>query len=139
MLACSSESKYFLIYYNKERNILEAWDGREIAPSNANPNQYIDINNKKMPFKKAIASPISVGVPGLYSMLADVHNINGKLAWEILFTDAISYAKSFEVSPRLEKMLNWAPHIKNDAYSRKIYFENNYLYVLIKLIDIIHN
>ena len=31
---------------------------------------------------KALVSPISVGVPGLYSMLADVHNKNGNLKWE---------------------------------------------------------
>jgi gamma-glutamyltranspeptidase/glutathione hydrolase len=115
----------FLIYYNKERNILEAWDGRETAPKNVKPNQYVDIENNKMPFKKAIINPISIGVPGLYSMLAEVHNINGKLAWETLFTDAIYYAESFKISPRLNKMLTWATHIKSDEYSRKIYFENN--------------
>ena len=32
----------FLIYYNKEQNILEAWDGREVAPDNVSPNQYVD-------------------------------------------------------------------------------------------------
>ena len=44
---------------------------------------------------------------------------------ELSFTDAISYAESFKVSPRLNKMLSWAPHIKNDEYAKKIYFENN--------------
>ena len=47
------------------------------------------------------------------------------LKWDFLFADAISYAKSFKVSPRLNKMLSWAPHIKNDEYAKKIYFENN--------------
>ena len=35
----------------------------------------------------------------------------------------VSYAEEFKVSPRLHKMLKWAPHIKNDEYSKKIYFE----------------
>ena len=40
------------------------------------------------------------------------------------FIDAISYAEEFKVSPRLHKMLTWASHIKNDEYSKKIYFED---------------
>ena len=31
----------------------------------------------------------SIGVPSLYSMLADIHDKNGKLAWKTLFEDAI--------------------------------------------------
>ena len=44
----------FLLYYNKEKNIIEAWDGREFAPDNVNPNQYYDEKNNKMPFMEAI-------------------------------------------------------------------------------------
>ncbi|MDC3024118.1 gamma-glutamyltransferase [Alphaproteobacteria bacterium] len=115
----------FLIFYNKKRNILEAWDGREFAPNNASPNQYIDNNNKKMLFMKALINPVSIGVPGLYSMLADAHQKNGSMQWSHLFKDAITYAESYSVSPRLNKMLTWASHIKNDEYSRKIYFKND--------------
>ena len=74
---------------------------------------------------KALVSPISIGVPGLYTMLFDAHNKNGKVSWNKLFVDAISYAEEFKVSPRLHKMLTWAPHIKNDEYSKKIYYEKN--------------
>ena len=115
----------FLIFYNKKLNTIEAWDGREFAPSSAKSNQYLDHKNKKMSFMDALVNPVSVGVPGLYSMLADAHSKNGNLKWDFLFADSISYAKSFKVSPRLNKMLSWAPHIKNDEYAKKIYFENN--------------
>ncbi len=115
----------FLIFYNKKLDTIEAWDGREFAPSNASASQYLDRKDKKIAFKKALVSPISVGVPGLYSMLADAHSENGKLEWRSLFTDAISHAESFKVSPRLNRMLSWATHIKNDRYTKKIYFEND--------------
>ncbi len=115
----------FLIFYNKQKNILEAWDGREFAPNSAKHNQYYDIKNKKVSFKKALINPASIGVPGLYSMLADAHRKNGKLAWKTLFEDSIIYANSFNVSPRLNKMLSWASHINNDEYAKKIYFRNN--------------
>ena len=115
----------FLIFYNKKLNTIEAWDGREFAPSSAKSDQYLDHKNKKMSFMDALVNPVSVGVPGLYSMLADAHSKNGNLKWDFLFTEAISYAESFKVSPRLNKMLSWAPHIKNDEYAKKIYFENN--------------
>ena len=69
----------FLIFYNKKLNTIEAWDGREFAPSSAKSNQYLDHKNKKMSFMDALVNPVSVGVPGLYSMLADAHSKNGKL------------------------------------------------------------
>ena len=115
----------FLIFYNKKLNILEAWDGREFAPNNARSDQYIDSNGKKISFLKALVNPVSVGIPGLYSMLADAHKQNGTIEWSYLFKDAIKHAESFYVSPRLNKMLTWAPHIKNDKYSKKLYFKNN--------------
>ena len=115
----------FLIYYNKKRNLIEAWDGREFAPSNATPDQFLDKRNKKIPFFEAVTNDTSVGVPGLYSMLADIHLVHGVIKWEELFIDAIAYANSFKVSSRLNKMLGWAKHIKEDTYAKKIYFYKN--------------
>ena len=115
----------FLLYYNKKLNLLEAWDGRETAPLSSTPNQFIDLENKKMPFLEAVVDDKSIGVPGLYSMLADVHSKHGKMEWESLFDDAVSYAKKFKVSNRLNKMLKWAPHLKDDPYSMKTYFDRD--------------
>ena len=71
----------FLLFYNKKLNVLEAWDGRETSPESSAPHQYIDImKKKKMPFMDALVNPISIGVPGLYTMLFDAHTKNGKVA-----------------------------------------------------------
>ncbi len=112
----------FLIYYNKKLNKLEAWDGREISPSSSYPNQYLDSENNKEEFLDALIKPISVGVPGLYSMLADIHKIHGHIDWKDLFVEGIYHAKGFKVSKRLNKMLSWAPHVKNDFYANAIYY-----------------
>ena len=40
----------FLIFYNKEKNLLEAWDGREFSSRNASAKQYIGNDDKKMDF-----------------------------------------------------------------------------------------
>jgi len=116
----------FLMYYDKKSNVLEAWDGREFAPSSSHPNQYMFSINKKMSFLEALVNPISIGVPGLYSMLADAHLENGRAKWKNLFKDALIYADSFKVSPRLNKMLKWASHVEKDIYAKEIYFDNNY-------------
>ena len=44
---------------------------REFSPSSSSPKQYYDLNDNKLPFLEALINPISIGVPGLYSMLAD--------------------------------------------------------------------
>ena len=115
----------FLIYYNANTNSIEAWDGREFSPSSSSPKQYYDLNDNKLPFLEALVNPISIGVPGLYSMLADAHAENGSINWETLFTSSINHAKSFKVSPRLNKMLRWAPHIKSNINVKKIYFDGD--------------
>ena len=108
-------------FYNKKLNVLEAWDGRETSPESSAPHQYIDIE-KENAFMKALEAYF-YWVPGLYTMLL-MPTKNGKVTWDKLFVDAISYAEEFKVSPRLHKMLNGL--IKNDEYS-KIYFEDGIL------------
>ena len=114
----------FLIFYNKKLNLLEAWDGREIAPKSSMPEQFLNEKKEKLSFFEAVTSNMSIGVPGLYSMLADAHAEHGILNWENLFTESLFYAKGFEVSPRLHKMLGWAPNLNNDSYAKNIYFDN---------------
>ena len=80
------------------------------------------INNNKMQFIEAVQKPFSVGVPGLYSMLADAHSKFGVLQWEKLFMSAIEYSEGFKVGERLNKLLNWAPHIKKNEFVNDTYF-----------------
>tara|TARA_X000000950_G_scaffold284237_1_gene386895 strand:- start:809 stop:2542 length:1734 start_codon:yes stop_codon:yes gene_type:complete len=114
----------FLLFLDGQNNQLYALDGREYAPKSATKNIFIDKNGKKMPFLKAVSSGLSVGVPGLYSMLADAHKMHGVLSWNLLFKDAIKLANGFKISERLNYMLNWAPHLGNDDYVQSIYFKN---------------
>ncbi|MAI02829.1 MAG: gamma-glutamyltransferase [Rickettsiales bacterium] len=112
----------FLIYYDKKSQKIFAYDGRETASSNAKKNMFLNVNKEKMNFLKAVSNPISIGVPGLYSMLADAHIEHGIVKWEKLFAEAIVYAESFKVSDRLNKLLLWAPHIKQNTFVNETYY-----------------
>ena len=68
------------------RNLCLWW--RETSSSLVKDDMYL-INNNKMQFIEAVQKPFSVGVPGLYSMLADAHNkfgiLNGKNCLFLLY------------------------------------------------------
>lgn len=112
----------FLLFYNSTDKKIYAYDGRETSSSLVTKNMYLE-NNNKMKFIDAVQKPFSVGVPGLYTMLADAHNKLGKLKWETLFNSAIKYSEGFEMKARLNKLLNWAPHIKKNSFVNDTYFE----------------
>ncbi len=111
----------FLLFFNNIDKKIYAYDGRETSSSLVKDDMYL-INNKKMQFIEAVQKPLSVGVPGLYSMLADAHNKFGVLQWEKLFIQAIRYSEGFKVGERLSKLLNWAPHIKKNKFVNNTYF-----------------
>ena len=113
----------FLLFFNNSNKQIYAYDGRETSSSLVKNDMFL-IDNKKMKFIEAVKKPFSVGVPGLYSMLADAHNEFGILEWHFLFTSALKYSNSFEMGGRLNKLLNWAPHIKNNDYVKSIYFND---------------
>ncbi len=113
----------FLLFFNNSDKKIYAFDGRETAGSQVKDDMYL-INNNKMKFIEAVQKPFSVGVPGLYSMLADAHNKFGVLKWEELFISAIQHSEGFEMGERLNKLLNWAPHIKKNKFVDDIYFHN---------------
>ena len=113
----------FLLFFNNSDKKIYAFDGRETAGSLVKDDMYL-INNNKMKFIEAVQKPFSVGVPGLYSMLADAHNKFGVLKWEELFISAIQHSEGFEMGERLNKLLNWAPHIKKNKFVDDIYFHN---------------
>ena len=113
----------FLLFFNNRDKKIYAYDGRETSSSLVKEDMYL-INNNKMQFIEAIQKPESVGVPGLYSMLADAHKTFGILEWESLFTSAIKHSEGFEIGGRLNKLLNWAPHIKKNKFVSDTYFNN---------------
>jgi gamma-glutamyltranspeptidase / glutathione hydrolase len=92
----------FLLYHDAKHQRLVAYDGRETAPAAARPERFLDADGHPLAFLDAVASGLSVGVPGTVRLLETVHRRHGKLAWPRLFRRAIALAENgFAVSPRL--------------------------------------
>ena len=86
----------FMLFYNNLEKKVYAFDGREKASSMVNNKMFLIKDDKKMGFIEAVKNPRSVGVPGLYSMMADAHKNFGILKWEKLFSSAIIHAEGFK-------------------------------------------
>ena len=85
---------------------LTTWDARETAPVGAAPDLFME-DGETLPFRAAVASGRSVGVPGLVRLMEALHARHGKLPWADLFQPAILLARGgFEVSPRLAGLLS---------------------------------
>ncbi len=113
----------FLLFFNNIEKKVYAFDGRETSSSLVKDKMYL-INNDKMKFIDAVQKPFSVGVPGLYTMLADAHNKFGAVEWDNLFISALEYSEGFEIGNRLNQLLKWAPHIKKNKFVNDIYFSD---------------
>ncbi|MGM0521112.1 MAG: gamma-glutamyltransferase, partial [Pseudomonadota bacterium] len=88
----------FLLYFDGAN--VQAFDGRETAPATVDEELFLDEQGEPLAFMEAVASGLSVGVPGTLKMLEKAHSEHGALAWETLFTPAITLAEEgFEVSP----------------------------------------
>jgi gamma-glutamyltranspeptidase/glutathione hydrolase len=96
----------FMLYWDAAARTLTSYDGRETAPASATPDLFLDADGKPLPKGKAIATGLSVGVPGVLAALKLMHDKYGKLPWAELFQPAIALARGgFQVSPRFAKML----------------------------------
>ncbi len=69
------------------------FDGRETAPSGADPQWFLDATGKPLPFMTAVISGRSVGVPGNLRLAEEAHERFGKLPWATLFEPAIKLAR----------------------------------------------
>ncbi|MGI9524463.1 MAG: gamma-glutamyltransferase family protein, partial [Hyphomicrobiaceae bacterium] len=95
----------FVLHWDNHSRELKTYDGRETAPSAATPDRFL-LDGQPMPFKSAVKSGLSVGVPGLVKLLELVHARHGKLPWPELFSPAIQLARDgFPVSRRLHQLL----------------------------------
>ena len=96
----------YILYWDAGANQLSSIDGRETAPSAATPELFLDADGKPMPRDTAMASGLSVGVPGALAALKLAHDKYGKLPWVELFQPAIALAREgFPISPRLAKLI----------------------------------
>ena len=92
----------FLLHYDRRSNRVEAYDGRETAPSAATPRLLLDANGEPLSFPEAMTGGIAVGVPGTLRMLEMAYREHGRLPWARLFGPAIALAdRGFAISPRL--------------------------------------
>ena len=98
-----------LMHFNGQE--VEAFDGRETAPSTVDENLFLGLDKKPMAFFDAVIGGRAVGTPGTVRMLEMVHQQHGKLPWTQLFEPAIALAEGgFRVSARLAELL------ANDKY-----------------------
>lgn len=96
----------FLMHYDGKGKKLVGYDGRETAPAAATPDQFLKLGTP-LNFIDAVTGGLSVGTPGVVSMMAMAHATHGKLPWAALFQPAIELAeKGFPISPRLYTTLN---------------------------------
>ena len=113
----------FLLHYDAGTQAITVYDGRETAPAGANPSMFLDADGKPLGFREAIASGISVGVPGLLAMLELAHKERGKLAWSDLFAPAIAVARDgFAIPPRLAAWLARISSLREEPAIRTLYY-----------------
>jgi gamma-glutamyltranspeptidase/glutathione hydrolase len=113
----------FLLYYGARDGKVEAFDGRETAPSAARPDRFLGVNGKALAWPDAVISGKSVGVPGLLRMLELAHRRHGKLAWAELFQPAIRLAeKGFPISPRLNALVSSDRYLSLDAAAKSYFY-----------------
>jgi len=97
----------FMTYYDAKTRKITIYDGREVAPKAALPDQFLDAAGDPLPFFTAVLGGTATGVPGALAMLDLAQKEHGKLAWGELFVDAEKLAdQGFIVSPRLSLLAN---------------------------------
>ena len=111
----------FLLHWDGRR--VQALDGRETAPAAVNERLFLDASGQPLPFPTAVASGLSVGVPGAVAMLALAHRQHGRLPWARLFDPAIQLAEQgFQISPRLHSQLAGEQALPADPVARAYFY-----------------
>ncbi len=94
----------FLMHWDGQQ--VQAFDGRETAPAEADERLFLQADGRPMALRAAVVGGRSVGVPGVVRMLEMAHRQHGKLPWASLFQPAIALAEQgFVISPRLHGLL----------------------------------
>ncbi|MGY0561078.1 gamma-glutamyltransferase family protein [Luteimonas sp. A277] len=94
----------FLLHYRARDGQVDAYLGRERAPSGAGPLLFHDPAGDLLPRSQAMLTGRATGVPGVLPALEAAHADHGRLAWSTLFTSAAETAdQGFTVTPRLQQ------------------------------------
>jgi gamma-glutamyltranspeptidase/glutathione hydrolase len=113
----------FALYYDGRHKLLQAWDGREVAPEGVSQDLFIGPDDQPLGFLQALVGGRSVGVPGVLAMLAALHRSEGRLPWSVLFQPAIRSAEDgFAVTPRLHHLLRRDPVFRAMPAARALYY-----------------
>jgi gamma-glutamyltranspeptidase / glutathione hydrolase len=113
----------FLLYYDGASHAITVYDGRETAPAGATPTMFLGADGKPLPLRQAVASGLSVGVPGAVALLELAQKEHGKLAWNSLFGTSIDTArKGFPVSSRLAAWLDLVKSFRDEPAARATYY-----------------
>jgi gamma-glutamyltranspeptidase/glutathione hydrolase len=114
----------FLLHYNGRA--VEAFDGRETAPAQADERLFLGADGKPLAFYDAVIGGRSVGVPGTVKVLEMAHRQYGRLPWAALFQPAIRLAENgFQVSPRLNTLAKADAHLQKDPVAKAYFFQAN--------------
>ena len=112
----------FVLHHDGKK--VEAYDGREVAPSAATDKLFLDPQGKPLPFIEGVVSGLSVGVPGTLSVLETAHKEHGKLPWATLMQPAIQLAEQgFKLSPRLHRALLDENYLMNDPVATSYFYD----------------
>lgn len=113
-----------LLHFDAGSGRITAWDGRETAPAAATPDLFLR-DGRPLPFRQAVASGRSVGVPGTVAMLEAAHREHGHLPWARLIQPAIRLAtEGFPISARLARdIAGDADLLKRDAGAAAYFFD----------------
>jgi gamma-glutamyltranspeptidase / glutathione hydrolase len=113
----------FMLHWNAATRTLTAWDGRETAPAAAGPDLFLGPDGEPLAFHAAATGGRAVGVPGLVSLMWEVHRAHGVLDWDRLFEPALRLAETgFSVSQRLHGAIAEAEGLDRDPMARALYF-----------------
>ncbi len=112
----------FLLHFDGRD--VEAFDGRETAPSGADEKLFLAASGKPMSFYDGVVGGRAVGVPGAVRMLEMAHRQHGKLPWGALFQPAITLAEGgFKVSARLNTLLAEENHLARDPVAAAYFYD----------------
>jgi gamma-glutamyltranspeptidase/glutathione hydrolase len=118
----------FAIMYEKSTNKIEAFEGRESAPSLIAEDVFMR-NGKPANFDDVVHTGSAVGVPGFVHLIKAMHYEHGSMPWYSLFMDASEAAnKGFAVSERMAMHLSelHKNHFSDlDMGDWYIYFDKN--------------
>ncbi|RUR32800.1 gamma-glutamyltransferase [Vreelandella andesensis] len=113
----------FLMHYDGRD--VQAYDGRETAPAAATGELFTE-NGEPLDFADAVASGLSVGVPGTVRMLEMAHAEHGLLSWKSLLMPAITLAEEgFAVSQRLHTSLANDTALRENALASDFYYTDD--------------